>query len=239
MESTLLEYYSRNDNKKLNFRIIFSLIVIFIILDLSIMFFPSHMPIKYNSPNFSLKLTYLSEDGSKIYLNYTINELEILGLSKCLIFAFNFSFVCSSKAEKDSLVIFVPNEIYPILYDYSNSSISYFNLSLNITLDKGFALWNNSYPVEWKPLVVKTANLSVEVYNPNFIDFNLTDVKILYYPSIKQTPIIKELGNIKVKARETIKISADPFDGIVYITFQYKYKFAKNGVVYESKQVNP
>jgi hypothetical protein len=239
MGSALLKDYSRYDNKKLNFRIIFSVIAIFVILDLIIMLFPSYMPIRYNSPDFALKSTNLSEDGSIIYLNYTIKELEIRALSKCLIFAFNFSFVCNSKTEKDRIIVFVPKEIYPILYDYSNSSVSYFYLRINITLDKGFAIWNNSYAVEFKPLLVKTGNLSVEVYNPNFIDFNLTNVRILYYPSTNQLPIIKELGEIKVKARETVKINADAFNGIIYISFQYNYKFAKNGVVYESRQVYP
>jgi len=232
--------YQSSDQDFLNFNLVLMIIFIFAIIDITIILIPIQFSVSIPSPSMELRYTDLSSDGTMIVLKYNLKNLSILDVKLCILSFHNMTEKCNGKVENDEVIVFVPRYVYSYIYRYSNSTLEYLGLSINITLDKGFNIWQGTYPINWKRLEVYSFNNgTIKVFNPNFIAFNLTNIEIWHYQSIYLPPIIVKLGNMTVNPKETITIIADHINDLTYIRFQYSYKFHPGGIVYESRQVSP
>ncbi|HLI46982.1 MAG TPA: hypothetical protein VKU94_07300 [Geobacterales bacterium] len=233
-------HHSTRRDYPINFKVLTIIVFIFLVADILILLLPFYFNQPTDTFMMELRNTYLASDGSYILLNYTLKKLLLVSIASCILSYSEMKLNCSGKINGTEIIVFVNRFIYSYMYRTSNSSLVYLNLSINITLDKGFDTWTGSYPVNWKPLEVYSFNNgTVKVHNPNYIPFNLTNVQVYHYKSIYELPTITTLGNFTIDPNSTIILQADNLNGTTYIRFYYNYKFAPGGVVYESRQVSP
>ena len=224
------------------FFMIVNIVTVFLV---SVRFFsPATIFVK---PSVELRSVEVSNDGSIVYITFIVKNAEPLNVSSCEVTLLNTTFPCLTQRLIGSVVVVeVPREAYSYAYKTSKNYITYASLKLNVTFDKGWVVGRYPYTINWRVLQVEVINNSVVVSNPNYIQFNLTDVKIIYM-GVKQpfnTPEVlkvKYLGNHTVEAGKSLTIYVEPVDNsrYAYVEFKYEFKFwPYGGVVLERRRVD-
>ncbi|PUA31281.1 MAG: signal peptidase I [Zestosphaera tikiterensis] len=234
-------------------RVAYAVFIFFVIVDIATVFLvgvqyfsPATVLIK---PSVELRGMEVSKDGGSVYLTFTVENAEPLNVSLCEVTLLNATFPCLTHRLVGSVaVVEVPREVYSYAYRASNNYITYVSLRLNITFDKGWVEGRYSYTINWRALQVSVINNSVVINNPNYIQFNLTEVKVIYM-GVKQpfnTPEvlkIEYLSDYVVGAGKSLTIDVMPVNGsrYAYVEFKYEFKFwpyGGGGVVLERRRVD-
>jgi len=234
-------------------RVAYTVFIFFVIVDVTTVFLVS---VQYFSPatvlikpSVELRSMEVSKDGGSIYLTFTVKNAEPLNVSLCEVTLLNTTFPCLTHRLVGSVaVVEVPREAYSYAYRASNNYITYVSLRLNITFDKGWVEGRYPYTINWRALQVSVINNSVVINNPNYIQFNLTEVKVIYM-GVKQpfnTPEvlkIEYLSDYVVEAGKSLTIDVMPVNGsrYAYVEFKYEFKFwpyGGGGVVLERRRVD-
>jgi len=182
-------------------------------------------------------------NGSIAYIDYNIDNAIPIGITSCFVNISSYVYRCPySYISGHTAVVSIPREIYRDAYRVSNSTIARISLALNISFDKGWVYGVYSYVVNWRPLDIYVENRSLAIYNPNYIPFNITDMKIVYMdidsfgrPYILDTIYI---GNKSIEPLTKIVIEPVEKGRYCYIQFTYSYKFSDKGYVYESRRID-
>lgn len=226
--------------KKLNFPLIS--LTFFIILDLIFISFivipPGYSEIQQFNPNVELLDISLSSDGNNITVHYYLTNTILSNINYCTLQSYNISSNTTCIIKDSNLIAYVPKEIYSITYNLSNSTISKILLFVNISLSFGYLIGNYSIYLNWKKLEVNVKKNLIEIYNPNFIDFNLTNIKIIYIrtnPVNKSSEVIKEvnINELIVYSRNFFVLNLEKIGNYAYVEFKYKFKFSEKGEVFE------
>lgn len=225
-------------------KLVYLIFITFMLINLLTLLLVS---IPYNSPlsslitpSVELRGITVIDNGKTIIINYLQNNVQALNVRLCEVSVFNVSFATTCYLSGSTISVVIPPEAYMVAYKLSNSTITNISVRLNVTLDKGYVYGTYSYTINWKPLIVTVSNRSVNVYNPNYIPFNLTNIKITYIkikPPFNTPEVIKtvSLGNMTVNAMSNATIRVEQLGSYAYVEFTYDFKF--RGVVLERKYV--
>jgi len=199
---------------------------------------PITMESAITRPTMNLRSVEILDPGSLIVIRYSTRDLGVSSVTGCLIMVSDQLIKCASYTlASDSVAVVVPSETYAMTY---KNRLTYFNVLVNLTLDKGFLVGNYTLHIYWNKLSLTVNRSSLVLSNPNYVPINITQIKITYMGYDEKARIhrvieVEELQGFTVGPKNTHTLLVESKGEYAYVML--KYSFMGDEVV-EQRRIN-